>query len=85
MNLALYWQACRKLLTLSVVCGWPAVAMALILLGSADIPEALKMWPNHETDVAPNVHLLRQRVRPLALILARHALRLVSCSSGVFP
>ena len=43
MNLALYWQACRKLLTPSVVCGRPAVAMALILLGSADIPEALKM------------------------------------------
>ena len=43
MNLALYWQACRKLLTSSVVCGWPVVAMALILLGSADILEALKM------------------------------------------
>ena len=81
MNLALYWQACGKLLTLSVVCGRPAVAMALVLLGSADIPDQTNVAPN----VAPNVHLLRWRVRPLALILARHALRLVSCSSGVLP
>ena len=45
------------LLTSSVVVGFPAWVIALILFGSADMPAALKMQQNHDTDVAPNVHL----------------------------
>ena len=80
MNLVSYWQACRKLLTSSVVVGFPAWVMTLILPGSADMPATLKMWLNYETDVASNVHWILLSVRPVSLILARQSARLVLCS-----
>ena len=84
MNLALNWQAWRKLLTsLFWGMGGPSSWMVLILLGSADIPDVLNTVPNHDTEIAPKVYFSRCSVSPLPCRRVRHLSKFSSCFSGV--
>ena len=85
MKRALNWQSWRKLLTSSAFWGGPASLIALIFLGSADMPYLEKMVPNQDTEVAPKVHFSLLRVRPFSSRRVRQASRFATCSSDVRP